>query len=351
MPSIARDSHYVPRAILRRWSNDGTNIYAYRILVSRVEVPEWTLRPISGIAYQKDLYTTFGGGEELDEFERWIGKEFEDAGLCAVEKLVNRERLSPADWRSLARLVAAQDVRTPLNFIESMHRWDRQIPQILENAISRAVTKLQDEKAQGLKLEVESNPNAFAGLLRVRIEPPVNNSDQALIRAEVPAGRSLWVASMRHLLGGAADVLCQHRWSVVEPEGNEQWPLTDHPVLRLNYYGPGRYDFGGGWGNPGSEIMMPVSPRHLLYVQIAKKAANRFAFSCDHTQLVQRLIVERAHRWIFATCPTPWIAQVRPRIVNADQLRAEEEAWKTWHTNQLAVEVPDTVNGSTSSAV
>ena len=44
-----------------------------------------------------------------------------------------------------------------------------------------------------------------------------------------------------------------------------------HPVLRLNYYKPGQYDFRGGWGNPGSEVLMPLSPRHLLYVQVGKK--------------------------------------------------------------------------------
>ena len=44
--------------------------------------------------------------------------------------------------------------------------------------------------------------------------------------------------------------------------------------------------------------MMPVSPRHLLYVQVGKKIANRFSFSLHHTSLVQQLLVKRAHRRI-----------------------------------------------------
>jgi len=341
MPNIARDSHYVPQATLRRWSEDGQHVQAYRILVSHSEVPEWTLRSIRGLAYQRDLYTTFAGGQELDEFERWIAKEYEEPGFDAVNKLVARHRLTPSDWISLARFVAAQDVRTPLNFIESMQRWDQQIPAILENTIRESVRKLQEAKNQGVRLEPPKDPNAFSELFRVQIEPPVDpNSEEALIRADVSAGRRLWIATMRHLLTGAAQVLCQHRWSVVEPHHNEEWPLTDHPVIRLNYYQPGQYDFRGGWGYPGSEIMMPLSPRHLLYVQVGKKAPNRLAFSREQTQLVQRLIVERAHRWIFARQPIQGVAEIRPRVIDATIVKAEEEAWKSWPEEQLRSEVP-----------
>ncbi len=155
-----------------------------------------------------------------------------------------------------------------------------------------------------------------------------------MLRVEVTAWRSLGVASMRHPLTGAANALCQHRWSVVEPHRDEEWPLTDHPVLRLNYYRPGQYNFRGGWGNEGSEIMMPISPRHLLYVQVGKKAPNRFSFPPKETQLVQRLIVERAHRWVFARKPAPWVVQVRPRVVDHALFVAEQDAWKHWHQEQ-----------------
>jgi hypothetical protein len=47
--------------------------------------------------------------------------------------------------------------------------------------------------------------------------------------------------------------------------------LTDHPVLTLNYYGPGRYDFGAGWGREGSEFILPVSPRLAVCTQVGRK--------------------------------------------------------------------------------
>lgn len=339
-PGITRDSHYVPMAALRRWSIDGTHLFAYRILVSTPTVPEWRRRPIRGLAYHRDLYTVFAGWQELDDFERWLSSEYEQPGLEAIDRLLCGSRLTPEDWRRMAQLVAAQDIRTPLSFIESMRRWDQEIPEVLDRTIRESIKRLEETKEQGVLLEQKSERNEFSDLLKVTIEPPiVPGSDQATVRAEVPAGRRLWIAAMRHLLTGVANTLCRHRWSVAEPAGDAEWPLTDHPVLRLNYYNPGHYDFGGGWGNCRSEIMMPVSPRHLLYVQVGKKAPNRFAFSPEHTKLVQRLLVERAHRWVFATRPDEWVADVRPRTVDPKRLAAEAKAWDDWHQDQLQSEI------------
>jgi hypothetical protein len=286
------------------------------------------------------LYTAFAGGQELDDFERWLASEYERPGLEAIDKLIRRARLTPEDWRRMARLVAAQDVRTPLSFIESMRRWDQQLPEMLDRIIRESIQRLEEAKTREVILNEQSERSEFSDLVEVVIKPPaVPGSDQATVRVAVPVGRRLWMATMRHLLTGAAETLCRHRWSVAEPAGDAEWPLTDHPALRLNYYKPGHYDFGGGWGNPGSEIMMAVSPRHLLYVQVGTKVANRFTFSDDHTLLVQRLLVQRAHRWVFGTRPLEWVEMARPRIVDPDRLAAEAAAWEGWHQDQLESEI------------
>ena len=337
--NITHNNHYVPQATLTRWSNDGHHIHAYRILVAHSDVPEWRPRPISGIAYQPDLYTSFSGDEELDEFEHWIGKEFETPGLEAIDKLILQRRLSPADWKAIASFVAAQDVRTPLNYILSMQRWQTEVPKVIEDSIQESIKKLEAARQEGIKLTPSENKNEFSELFRVHVNPPLDpDSDKASIQAEVTLGRRFWIASMRHLLTGVAKTLCQHRWSIAQPHENMEWPITDHPVLRLNFYRPGNYDFCGGWGNEGSEIIMPVSPRHLLYVQVGKKTNSRFVFSSADTDLVQRLLVERAHRWVFARRPEAWVAKVKPRIVNAEMFTAEQDAWSQWHQEHSKAE-------------
>jgi hypothetical protein len=191
--------------------------------------------------------------------------------------------------------------------------------------------------------------NEFAGIIKVNVEPSDDPQlGKSRLRSEVPVGRRLWIAAVRHLTR-TAKILCNHRWSVAEPYGDAQWPLTDHPVLKLNYHGPGRYDFGGGWGSTGTEIMMPVSPRHLLFVHVGRKIDNRFAFSTKNTQLVQRLLFERAHRWVFATRQEEWITKVRSRHVDPEVCEAEEKAWEEFHPDQLQSEMSSTNQGGTEN--
>lgn len=333
---ITHDSHYVAQAFLRRWSSDGIHVHAYRVLVSRPQVPEWRLRPIRGLAFQPDLYTSFTGGQEIDEFERWITTEYENPGLEAVDKVLAGRRMTPSDWNSIARFVAAQDVRTPLNFIEFMRLCGEQMPAILDECVSE-YQRLSKIGVVGIASK--SKQNALAKSLSVRVGQTAQpSSGKAAIRVEAPP-RKLWLASIRHVLAGATAVLCQHRWSLATPDGDEEWPITDHPVLRLNYYRTDQYDFRGGWGNKGSEILMPLSPRHLLYVQVGRKLSNRFTFSREHTGLVQRLIVERGHRWVFALHPAPWVARFKPRKIDAAAFSAEQAAWAHWHAEQSQAEM------------
>lgn len=84
---------------------------------------------------------------------------------------------------------------------------------------------------------------------------------------------------------------------------------------------------------------MPISPRHLLYVKVGSKSRNRFTVSQEETRYLQRFIVERAHRWIFAKKKLGWVAKDKSRIVDQAQFNAEQKAWKEWHDVQLKIEM------------
>lgn len=136
---------------------------------------------------------------------------------------------------------------------------------------------------------------------------------------------------MRSLLTGrAVTVLQNHKWSIVEPHGSAEWFTSDHPAMRLNFHSVESYDFGGGWGREKCDLFLPVSPRHLLYAQVGSVYPERFTFSPEHTRLMQRLLAERAHRWIFARVPIASVAQDRPRIIDAGRFKAEEQFWVEW---------------------
>ncbi len=301
---------------------------------------------IRGLAYHRDLYTVFEGDKEMDDFEQWLSTEFEQPGSTAIDKLLQGTRLKREDWHSLARLLAAQDLRTPASFLERKSQWERDLPGILKRTLQQSLEELAEAKRTNLPLVVRpAQTNELSKLLRISIERPVDPGEQAMVRAEMVAGRRLWVAEMRHLLTGVAEILCRHPWSIVEPADNEEWPLTDHPVLKVNYYGPGRYDFHGGWGKRGTEIMMPLSPKKLLFVHVGKDAGRAVRFSAEQTWLVRRLLCERAHRWIFATHPKEWVVKARARTIDAEAFAAEAQAWKRWHPDQMQSEMSAEYNG------
>ena len=298
--SITRESHYVPQATLRRWSDDETHVWACRLLVSHETVPLWERKAIKGLVCQDDIYTTFYGDQETDEFEQFI-TSIEEPGQVAIERLLAHRKMKPVDWQAVAAFVAAQQLRTPLAFLESTQRTQRHIEESLE-----AVIRKYEEA--GAIVESDDAPapvNFLRESLRISIERPTDGSDRAGVRAEAKSARSVWMDTQRQHLTRNLHHITRHRWRAASPFGDEEWPLTDHPVLTLNYYERGRYDFEAGWGKTGSEFILPVSPKIALYTKVGDKTTGPFTLSRELTQEVQRIMAERAFRWILARRALP----------------------------------------------
>ena len=340
MTQLTRDNHFVPQAYLRRWSDDGKRVYCYRTVVAHKRVPEWEPKSIRGVAYQRDLYTGFANGQEVDDFERWIKSDFEDPAMEALEKVASNAPLGQGDWERLAMFAAAQDMRTPASFNESMERWQKELPETLERSVRQSVRRIEEAQSQGLPL-APGESNSLSSFFKVHI----NREDKPTIQVEVTTGRGFWLDSIRHVLTGSAKIARQHKWSIAEPAGKAEWLTSDHPMLRLNYYERGNYDFRGGWGKHGTELILPLSPRHLLYTKVGDGPPDRFTFSPEHTSEVQRLLVERAHRCIVARRPTKIVGRFRPRQVDPVRLKAEESVWKHWHEEQRKAEEHNAIAG------
>ena len=164
MAQLKRDNHFVPQLYLKQWSEDSTQIFSYRTIVSHERVPEWKLRSIRGVAFHRDLYTTIENGLEIDQFEQWIEAEFETPAQEALDKVLNERNLTTLDWERLALFLAAQDVRTPTNYLESMKRWRQQIPEILNGTLKELVNKLEKAHQEGRLIETNKNRPKFLDL-------------------------------------------------------------------------------------------------------------------------------------------------------------------------------------------
>jgi len=117
------------------------------------------------------------------------------------------------------------------------------------------------------------------------------------------------------------------------------WLTSDNPVVCLNYYHDGKYDFKGGWGKVGTEIFLPLSPSHLMFTQIGKKPHPRgTVVSAELATAFQRLIVEHAHRYVFGSSPNSQVETWRPRVIDACAFNAERVEWQKWNTEQFTAE-------------
>ncbi len=191
-----------------------------------------------------------------------------------------------------------------------------------------------------LRASIFSMPELYQNLFDCRVNKEVDEgADTARIGVEVVSGRALWLFSIRHLLNSAAKTLLKTRWTILCPPQGFYWLTSDSPVIKLNYYGP-NYDFKGGWGNPGTEILFPLSPSCLMYTKIGDpRPPPKYTVVSPHlAAMFQRFITEHAHRNIYSMRPDTAVPNQRPRIVDAQRFQDEKKQLEEWHEKNMRAE-------------
>jgi hypothetical protein len=336
--SFHDDNHYVPNVYLKTWSSANKRVWTYRILVSHENVPLWKPNSIKGIAYRAHLYTSLVAGKESDEIEKWLDREFEAPAAEALQKITSDAQLTDRDWKRLALFLAAQDVRTPARLQENLRRWTTMLPGLIENTLKESVKKLEVARASGQPVSVPkaTHTNYIPFRLTTEIE---SGKTTGKLKGETIAGRGLWLFGIRHLLTKTSHVLAKHRWTILTPPSGIRWFTSDDPVIRLNFQSYDKYDFKGGWGSSGTKILLPLSPRHLLYTQVGHRPPRRGTeLPHEKAMMICRFIAEHAHRMIFAAEQDNLIPLLRPRTVSAQLFKDEEKQWQKWHEEQTEAE-------------
>jgi hypothetical protein len=336
--AITRKNHYVPRLYLKHFASEAGDLHRYRILVPKPTVAEWKRVNISGVGYQTHLYTRTLAHGDSDEIEQWLNRDFETPAASSIRKAVNDERLEKEDYRLLVRFLVAQIVRTPAFLIENLPHWRKLAADRVEKLSQIVKERLERAQVRGEAIENKPVPNSEYYPLRV-IREPSPDGKSVLLKAETVVGRGTWIYAMRHLLTNTVDRLLDHKWVILSAEDDLPWFTTDDPVVRLNFRSPSDYNFHGGWGVPKTNIFLPLSPKHLLFTQVGEKTFQRGEVLPRHMAIMlRRMIAEHAHRYIFSPYKDPSIPQYRPRAVDAQAVRNEEEQWRKWHDEQSSAE-------------
>lgn len=335
-----RDNHYVPRGYLKRWASDGNRVWVYRTLVSHPKIPLWERKSIRGTAYHAYLYSRALAGGETDEFERWLDRTFEAPAEEALGKATSGARMTPDDWKSLIRFAVAQDVRTPARLLDGLKTWPDDVKKLLDETLPESIAKLEAMRREGKRpprsTTRPADDNPFPVRIATGIEP---GAEQGWLKADITVGRQLWLHNIRNILTNTVKKVPVRGWTILSPPRGQRWLTSDNPVIRLNYYGAGNYDFKGGWGNKGSEIILPLGPYHLLYTRVGTRPPARGEeVPADLARKLHRFIAEHAHRLIFADAREPSVGKLRPRVVNEEWFNSEKQEWARWHDNQSRAE-------------
>jgi hypothetical protein len=339
MPQLTAKNHYIPQAYQRAWSDSGTHVQVYRLLVPSEREPLWRLEAIRRIGMEEHLYTSVLGGINDDSFETWMREEVEDPAFEAIDKVRRGRRMNVQDYHRLAYYFAAMDLRTPAGYLAHIAFVNRSLPEVIDEVLTRLPERLSATSAAGEGV-AEVEPTVLlseAPPTRVTVTPQ-ESEDMALLRVEVTNGREYWLRTIRRLLRTTARVLTEHRWAILEPGDGTEWPSSDRPALRLNFYGDGHYTYDGGWGSRGTDLILPLSPQHLLHTRIGYRDSRHGRALPEVTRRIRRAVVDGALRLVISRVPSDDIPLMRQRRVDRALWMLEREQWESFHQSQASVE-------------
>jgi Protein of unknown function (DUF4238) len=210
--------------------------------------------------------------------------------------------------------------------------------ELLTKELSDAIQKFEQASIDKTVLEIERLPESDLMPLRIKVDSDPRGAG-GLIKSEMVIGRGLWLFALKRLLTTTKKVLHEHRWTILRAPEDFCWVTSDNPVVRLNYRTSTEYNFRGGWGSNGTEIFLPLGPKHLMYTQIDHRPPPRGTFlPLLKAMEFQKLIMRHAYRFIFASIKEDNVPFIRPRVVDASAYSREKDEWKRWHEEQTNAE-------------
>lgn len=333
---ITHRNHYVPQFYLKNWSLDGKQVYVYSILVSDARIPYWILRNIKSTAVWNDFYTRAEGEKETDDFEKWFDKEFETPVKKIFDNVLNNHELNKDESETLSRFVATQHLRTPAHLNLLLAQLRIAMPKVLDAVMLKLPKQLKENPKM---CYTRSQISEEEKLLPIKVSLNSIDEDTSEVKVESIIGKGYYLYALKYLLTKTVSIMYKHNWHVIHAADNIFFPTSDDPVICMNYISEQEYDFNGGWGKKNGIIIMPISPTHLLITQIASGiSCEQLDYSEHWSQFFRKIIIEHAHRYVYAIKPQKGMLAINPRVINADLYEAENDEMAGWHDEQMNAE-------------
>jgi hypothetical protein len=326
---IAHHNHYVPEFYLKNWSEDGKTVFVYSLLVPNKSMPFWSKRSIEYTAVWDDFYTRNKAGKQIDDFERWFNREFETPSRIIFNKLLHEQAISDDESKHLTRYIFAQHLRTPARLYQILDICKRIMPKVLENS-----TQSLSMRKSYIYMQKHYNQIIPTGS---ELQPIKVTADEAQNQVDIKAlvGRGSYLFTLKYLLTETVKKVENHKWYVVRSANGIEFPTSDDPVICMNFYNKEKYDFQGGWGKRNGNIILPISPSALLITQIdSELPASELNNSIVWSSFFRRIIIEHAHRYVYAYTKQKGMLAIHPRIGNKILYEKEKREMSRWYYEQ-----------------
>jgi len=300
------------------------------LLVSHENVHTWEEKSISKVATWRNLYTVYDGENESDFFESDLDEKIENKIPKIIEKIKKNKKLTRKQLIYLMKFVSVQAYRTPAGYIKMQKMIENFMPDILDDL----GTKMMKTKPGELENIVKNNNDIDQSLIPLSLEI---EEQKSLIKLSTIIGRETYLQGIKEVSRNKAfNILLTHNWRIIRPAKGLYFPTSDNPVINLNYYRKDKYDFNGGWGVDNTCIMMPLTPKHLLYTQVGYNGSiKHLDKSIEWTNFFVKLITENARRKVYFHKTSKEIARIRPRTVNSELFEFERKQYNSWSENQI----------------
>ncbi len=272
---LTKKEHIIPRMLLSQFvAADGKlRIYEKGKLL-RVSKPE------NECVESRYFEFEFRGKITNNKYENWMS-QVEGNAAAVLEGIMQRRILSLQEAEIWATFVAALFGRT------------RKVKAQISNAMSQKVRQQIDnpDYVRGLQLALLKH-----GELHYAEDIQRNLTE---IHAAMSADPSYFFVSAlpSRVRIIAPDILARDWHTIAAPEGHS-FLISDCPVVTYKVQ-DGRIFTGAGFGDEKTIVLLPVSPNHL-FVASPRHGGWPMVFSASDMQYVNRMIVQFAHRNVYA---------------------------------------------------
>lgn len=347
-----KNHHYLPQAYQRAWSLDGSNVLRYRLLVPSPRVPMWQPISVKTCGMEEYLYAQYRNGRLTTDMEDWLNEEIETPAAAPLARLRDGRELAQDEWHRVTRYLYLLDRRTPAAFIAHQREMEKHLPGLIRDVLLEAKKfTLAAERIQqaGRTFKWPRATEANAEFpLQVHIGADPSNPGKSLLGLKAVAGRSLWLNCLREdiLRSRSHRAFLSLRWHVIKAPPGGEWFTTDRPLIRLQYWKPGEFDYAGAWARKGTELIAPISPTLLLYSKVGHPEFRPRGIDSDKAAEIQRVIAGGALRHIIACRETKRVEWLRPRHASLQDWRSEKKDWDDWNENNRKEETAERVTGN-----